>query len=99
MDLESAKVYLLEIAERAESDGYDKVMIERDIPTMLGPGSLYFATQFFEKHMAGKRVAFVNGYEPIKAEMATAMLIANNHGGDFQVFDTSAAAEAWLLGS
>lgn len=99
MDLETAKKYLREVADRAENDGYDCVLLERDIPTMLGPGSLYFATQAFTEYIGGKRVALVNVYEPIKDDIGHAVTIAINHGGLFQVFETVEAAERWLLTS
>ena len=97
MDLNTAKKYLGEIADRVVSDGYKKLLLERDIPTMLGPGSLYFATQFFTKHIGESKVALVNVYQPIKDEMNFAVLIAKNHGGAFQVFESVEQAEAWLL--
>lgn len=97
LDLESAKSYLKEIAERLESDLYDKLLLERDVPTMLGPGSLYFATQAFQNYIGDCKVALVNVYEPIKEKMDFAVLLAQNNGGRFALFDTIDEAEAWLV--
>ncbi len=97
MDLETAKEYLREVADRVESDGYDKLLLERDIPTMLGPGSLYFATQAFNQYIGDAKVALVSVYEPIKDQMEFAILLAKNNGGRFEVFGSVEQAEAWLL--
>lgn len=97
MDLDTAKTYLREIADRVASDGYDKLLLERDIPTMLGPGSLYFATQAFNQYIGDAKVALVSVYEPIKEQMDFAILLARNNGGRFQVFSSVEQAEAWLL--
>lgn len=97
MDLDSAKKYLREIADRLISDGYTKLLLERDIPTVLGPGSLYFATQAFTQYIGEGKVALVSVYQPIKDDMEFAGLLARNNGGWFDVFDNVEEAEAWLL--
>lgn len=97
MDLEAAKEYLREIVDRVEADGYDCLLLERDIPTMLGPGSLYFAVQAFIQYIGRRRVALVNVYEPIKEPLDFAMLLAENAGGEFRLFDSVEEAENWLL--
>lgn len=97
MDLDTAKAYLREVAERVASEEYDKLLLERDIPTMLGPGSLYFATQAFNQYIGETKVALVSVYEPIKDQMKFAILLAQNNGGRFQVFGSVDQAEAWLL--
>jgi hypothetical protein len=97
MDLETAKTYLREVADRVQSDGYKKLLLERDIPTMLGPGSLYFATQAFNKYIGDAKVALVSVYVPIKEQMDFAILLAKNNGGRFAVFDSVDKAEVWLL--
>ena len=97
MDLDTAKKYLREVADRVVSDGYDKLMLDRDIPTMLGPGSLYFATQAFNQYIGEAKVELVSTYEPIKEQMKFATLLAQNNGGKFQIFSSAEQAEAWLL--
>jgi hypothetical protein len=97
MDLETAKKYLREVADRLISDGYNKLLLERNIPTMLGPGSLYFATQAFTQYIGHGKVALVSVYKSIKDDMDFAVTIAQNHGGAFRVFDSVEQAEAWLI--
>jgi hypothetical protein len=97
MDLDTAKLYLREIADRVVGDGYKKLLVERNIPTIPGRGSLYFATQAFQDHIGDRKVAFVNVYQPIKEEMDFVIMVANNQGGEFQIFDTTDEAETWLL--
>lgn len=97
MDLDKAKRYLREIAERVEGDGYDRLLLERDIPTMLAPGSLYFASKAFQSYIGNCKVAFVNVHKPIEDKMSFAMLLAENNGGEFKLFDNVEQAEAWLL--
>ena len=97
MDFESGSRYLREVADRVISDGYQKLLLERDCPTMLGTGSLYFATQAFAEFMGNRKVALVSPYQLLKEDMDFAVLVANNKGGQFEVFDTVEQAEAWLL--
>ena len=97
MDLDTAKEYLREVADRVESDGYDRLMLDRDIPTMLGPGSLYFATQAFGQYVGETKVAMVSVYEPILEQLEFAQLLARNNGFRFEIFDSVDKAEAWLL--
>jgi hypothetical protein len=96
MELDAAKKYLREIADRVESDGYEKVLIERDIPTMLGPGSLFLAAKAFAGYIGNATVAFVNVYKPIKADMDLAVLMGQNNGGRFTLHETVEQAEVWL---
>jgi hypothetical protein len=97
MDLDTAKEYLREVADRVASDEYERLLLERDIPTMLGPGSLYFATQAFKDYIGNTKVAMVSVYEPIKKHMDFARLLAANSGFRFEIFDSVDKAEAWLL--
>src|ERR1044071_9718714 len=96
MDLDAAKNYLAGVADRVISGGYDKLLVERDMPTIPGAGSVYFATQAFANFIGKRKVAFVNAYHPIKNEMQFAITVAQNHGGQFQVFESVEQAEAWL---
>jgi hypothetical protein len=99
MDIDTAKQYLGEIAERLNAEHAMKLLIDRDIPNIPGAGSLYFATQAFQNQIGVRtKVAFVNVYESIADQMNFAMLLAKNNGGDFKVFDSVADAERWLLG-
>lgn len=97
MDLDTAREYLREIADRLVDDEYKKLLLDRDIPTMPGPGSVYYAVQAFQEYIGNRKVAFVNVYEPIRKEMEFVELLAKNNGGDFKVFDTVEKAETWLL--
>ncbi len=97
MDLETAKKYLSEIAERVISDGYTKVLVERDVPTIPGVGSVYFATKEFRQFVGNRKVALVSVYDSVKAEMENVVLFANTAGGNFRLFDTIHQAEWWLL--
>lgn len=97
MDLDTAKRYLREIADRVVNDDYKLLLVERDIPTMPGRGSLYYAVQAFQEYIGDRRVAFVNVYENIQDEMDFVVLLAKNNGGEFKVFDNVDEAEAWLI--
>ena len=97
IDLETAKKYLREVADRVISDGYQKLLLERDIPTMPGTGSIFFATQAFAEFIGDRKVALVSVYQLLKEDMEFAVTVAKNRGGDFAVFDSVAQAEAWLL--
>ena len=47
IDEETAMSYLREVAAKCRQLGYDRLLVERDIPVMLPPGSLYFTTKGF----------------------------------------------------
>lgn len=98
MDLASAKQYLREVADQVRTGGHDRLLLERDVPTMLGPGSLYFATQAMHDHLGeDTRVAMVSVYETVLQQIDLAVLLAQNSHLQLQLFDSIGAAEAWLL--
>ena len=98
LDLATAKLYLGEVAKKVRSGGYDRLLLERDVPTMLGPGSLYFATQAMHDHLGeDTRVAMVSVYEPVLQQINLAELLAQNSHLRLQFFESIDAAEAWLL--
>lgn len=98
IDEESAATYLREVAAKCRELGYDRLLLERDIPVMLPAGSLYFTTKAFRELMEGIKVAFVNPHGEIDRKMTFAILMAKNIGAQFALLPNIEAAEKWLGG-
>jgi hypothetical protein len=97
IDEETSAKYLREVARKCRELDCDRLLLERDIPAILPPGSLYFTTKGFRELMDGVRVAWVNPYREIDKGMNFAILVATNIGGDFTLQPDIEAAEKWLL--
>lgn len=97
IDRESALLYLREVADHCRKISCRSLMLIRDIPVMLRDADLFFTTTDFLKMIGETRVAFVNPYLPIAAQMDFAILIGKNRGGNYRLFNDEASAEKWLL--
>jgi hypothetical protein len=96
IDRETALAYLREIADTRASLGYDRFILERDIPQMLTDTDLFYTTNDFLLMMAGAKVAFLNPHLPIDADMDFAIVIAANRGAQFKLCKDLEEAEEWL---
>ena len=97
IDEETAMSYLREVAAKCRELGCNRLLVERDIPVMLPPGSLYFTTKGFRELMEGIKVAFVNPHADIDKGITFGVLIATNMGAQFKLQPNIDAAEKWLL--
>lgn len=97
IDRDSACSYLSKVAEKCDSDGYTRVLIERDIPVMLPFADLFLTTEYFLGLMKGRRVAFVNSHSSNGEDMNLAIMIGTNRGASYELFSDSESAMEWLL--
>ena len=94
---EIALAYVREIVNEAARLDQTRLMIERDIPVMLPPGTLFFTTKEFTTMIRGLRVVFVNPFAELDHDMNFAVTIATNRGADYTVVKNVPEAEKWLL--
>jgi hypothetical protein len=99
IDRQAAAEYLLDVAAKCEELSCSRLVLDRDIPTILNASDLFFTTKEFLPMMVGISVAFLNRHETIENEMEFAVMVARNRGADFKVVRDLAAAEEWLLGN
>jgi hypothetical protein len=94
---EIAKNYLREIAARCVETGCERLMLYRDIPEMLADAPLFFISADFQQQIRGTKTAFVNPYAANEDSFDFAVRVSTNRGADYAVFNTTSAAEKWLL--
>ena len=97
IDGPTASAYLKEISTKCQELMARRLLIVRDIPTMLYSGTLYFTTKDFMESIRGTKIAFVNPHPSIHERMKFAILIAGNAGAAVNIHETIAEAEKWLL--
>jgi hypothetical protein len=96
IDDEMAITYLRQVIAKCRKSGYNRLVLERNIPQMLSPGSLYFTTKVFRQLTEGIKVAFINPHENIDNGMNFAVLMATNIGAEFSLQPNIESAEEWL---
>ncbi len=89
--------YLRKVTARCRALKCDRLLLHRDIPSMLPTGSLFFLASEFQQRVRGIRVAFVNPYPSNEPDLTFGVTVGTNRGADYAVFDNDADAEAWLL--
>lgn len=95
--LETALEYLQEIADKFEELGTQRAILERDIPTTLSDGDIYFVIQHMIEIMGDRRLAVVNPFTSNQEPMAFAALVSANRGAQYRAFDNITDAEAWIM--
>ena len=94
---DDAHDYLREIAEKCNASGYRRVLIERDVPTILPASDLFFTTNEFVKVMQGARIAIVSPHVTNHQALEFVTMVGNNRGASFELHGSFEAAEKWLL--
>src|SRR5687768_11630150 len=97
IDRETALDYLSEMANKCRQLEYDRLLVVRDIPSMVDLGSLFSIAENFPDLMQGIKVAVVNPFAEIRKDMDLAVLMATNRGAQFTVHNSIPEAENWLL--
>ena len=97
MTVEITREYLTEIAEKCTELNCKRLLFECDVPGIMPAGSVFEVTTHFLSLMSGRRVAIVDPRTGITEALEFGVLIANNRGALFQLFNNTADAEAWLL--
>jgi len=89
--------YVREIADASNASGKGRILLYRDIPMVLSGGSVFHTVAASLELLRGKKIALVNPYAEIDAEIGFGMTVGQNRGGDYANFRTVEDAKAWLL--
>jgi len=97
LEYDPAQDCLLEIARELERLKLIHLMVNREVPTVMPRGQLFFTSANMAESFKDVRVAFVNPYPDLDDDLNFAALTANNRGAQFGVFRDIETAERWLL--
>jgi len=97
IDRTTALDCLAEIAVKCAQTRRKKVLLERDIDTMMASRELFETTEDFVRMDHGLRIALVNPHPSIEEELRNIVDYASSIGGQFEYFDSAADANRWLL--
>ena len=89
--------YVAEVVAKSNETGLDRVLLYRDIPTVLSEAQTFFTVNESLEALRGKKLALVNPHENIQRELKFGMTVGHNRGGNYADFEDIASAEAWLL--
>ena len=89
--------YVSAIVAECEATGKDRILLYRDIPTLLSEGEVFFTVNESLDALSGKKLALVNPHEDIETAVDFGVTVGQNRGGNYRSFKNVAAAEAWLL--
>lgn len=94
---EAAVRYLNEIGDKCAELKCTRLLLERDIPTMMSAPDVYFTAQDFVEMIRGVRVAIVNRYLPHEDALHFGAMVGNNRGANMQIHDSLESAKKWLM--
>ena len=97
IDDEGIVAYLADVADKCIETNHEKVLVVRDIANNLGIATQFHTTTAFIEQMGRRKAAFVNPYPFVEDELSFAITVAQNRGGNFQLFSDVRTAEDWLL--
>jgi len=89
--------YLGEIADKCASTRCKKMLLERDIDSMMVDTELFETMKDFVRMSQGIKIAFVNPHLSIEEAMRQIVDYGSSEGGEFDYFNTVGDAERWLL--
>ena len=99
MEYDAAQDCLLEIAREIERLKQTRLMVHRQVPTVMPRGQLFFTSANMAESFKHVKVAFVNPYPDLDEALNFGALTANNRGAQFNIFRDIETAEKWLLKS
>jgi hypothetical protein len=99
LEYDAAQDCLLEVAREIERLKLTRLMVHREIPSVMPRGQLFFTSANMAESFKHVRVAFVNPYPDLDEALNFGALTANNRGAKFNVFGDIETAEKWLLKS
>ena len=97
MTRQIAEMYLAEVADACAEMNCRRLLLERDVPTMLNFADLVDVTKDFLKMVRGVRVAFVNPHTSIDDQMNFAVMFGSNRGGLYSLHSNVSSGIKWLL--
>lgn len=89
--------YLVDIARRARELNLAKIVVVRDIPSVMNPVDVFTGVGNVVADYYGLRVAFVNPYPELREALEFGATVGNNRGAMFAVFDDEKTAVDWLF--
>jgi hypothetical protein len=95
--MQSEIEYLEDLVQHCHAVQCRRILLKRDIPTMLSTTDLYFATAHFASIISGLRVAVVNPHAVNDKGSMFAEVVGRNRGALIKMFKDEAEAEQWLL--
>jgi len=96
VDRHSATEYLQRIAVACSERNLTKVLIDRRIPMMMSDADNYLLIVDMPRFFGRKRIAFVNPFDQIDAQMELGETISRNRNALYRVFKTEEDAVRWL---
>ena len=97
LEYDPAQDCLLEIAREIDRLKQTRLMVKRDIPSVMPRGQLFFTSASMAESFKQVKIAIVNPYPDLDESLNFAALTANNRGANFKVFTDIETAEVWLL--
>ena len=88
--------YLGRIRKECDDHGLSRVLIDRYIPHVTETVAKYAIASTSVDILSRVKTAWVNPFPKNREMLEFAMLVANNRGAMYGVFDTVAEAEQWL---
>lgn len=99
IDFESALSIWQEIAEECGKSGYQKILIDRDVPKLLPEADLFWLRSELPKMgLRNFLIAIADYHEENYKLNRFADTVSNNRGVSTGTFTTVKAAEQWLSG-
>ena len=97
ISVEIIRDYVTEIVAKSDETRKRRILLYRDIPTVLSEGEVFFTVNQSLEALARKKLALVNPHEAIDESVDFAVTVGQNRGGNYRSFNNVADAEAWLL--
>lgn len=97
MTTEMSAAYLGEIVDKCAGIGLKKVLIYHEVPYVIDSTVLiYYSMQEEIQLLKGLKLAVVTPFPETENALDFAILVGNNRGADFRLYQTIEAAEKWL---
>jgi hypothetical protein len=97
ISVEIIRDYIAEVVAKSNATGKRRIMLYRDIPAVLPESQTFFTVRDSLEALRGKKLALVNPHAGIQKELAFAVTVGLNRGGNYADFTNIDAAERWLL--
>jgi hypothetical protein len=95
--VETVIEYLNKMADKCGELGYNRLMIDRDVPVTLSTVDMFAAVADITPRMVGRRTVLIDRDAEHQAAWDFARMVSNNRGGQFAVMTSVPEGEAWLL--
>ena len=97
VDRSTAMTYLSEVISKCADRRCHRLLLERDIPTMMSDDELFQTMDEVVAMDSGTRIAFLNPHTTIEEGLQHIELYGAGPDGNYRCFRTREEAEQWLL--